>query len=93
MTERCSSSNDIGSATLAGLNGSGSCDELAPSRRRILSQPWRAAVAPSSMNRSGRRERGRTVAGAARSAASALDLLVKLRFTPRSRAPLSSRFR
>jgi hypothetical protein len=93
MTERCSSSNDIDPATLAGLNGSGSCDKSAPSRRRILSQPRRTVMTHSSMSCCLRRERGRTVAGAARSAASALDRLASLRDAPRSRAPLSSRCR
>jgi len=60
MTERCSSSNDIDPATLAGLNGSGSC---ASWPRRAHSTP-----APSSFGCASAfvvwlcwRERGRTV--------------------------------
>ena len=92
MTEQCSSSDDTGSATLAGLNVSGSREQLA-SPRPIRSMATEFGCGRAFAVRLCWRERGRTVAGAARSAATALDRLAKLRFAPCSRTPLSSRFR
>ena len=93
MTERRRVLAKTSGATLAGLNGSGSCDKLA-SPRPIRSGATDLGCARAFVETLRWRERGRTVAGAARSAAVALDhRLAKLRFAARSRATLSSRFR
>jgi len=60
MTERCSASNDIdGAATLAGLNESGSCEQLA-SPRPIRSGATELGCARAFAVRLRWRERGRT---------------------------------